>query len=138
MKQLKITLTGKQYALLEKMLSYANAQKLAMNKPIDGCELFTDIIDDLPKPTFSSLHYLNFGEENEKLNKALDYASDFMKEIVEMKVSQDISVSLINGIVIGYGDSLYYYNIGQKNNETYGRDDFENEKKKAQIKHGKI
>ena len=50
MKHLKITLTGKQYALLEKMLSYANAQKLAMNKPIDGCELFTDIIDDLISP----------------------------------------------------------------------------------------
>lgn len=50
MKKLKITLTGKQYALLEKMLSYANAQKLAMNKPIDGCELFTDIIDDLISP----------------------------------------------------------------------------------------
>ena len=112
------------------IIHYSKLTNYQIRKFIELNLKYTDIIDDLPKPTFSSLHYLNFGEENEKLNKALDYASDFMKEIVEMKVSQDISVSLINGIVIGYGDSLYYYNTGQKNNETYGRDDFENEKKK--------
>lgn len=112
------------------IIHYSKLTNYQIRKFIELNLKYTDIIDNLPKPSFSSLHYLNFGEENEKLNKVLDYTSDFMKEIVEMKVSQDIKLGLINGIVIGYGDSLYYYNTEQKNNENYGQNDFENEKKK--------
>ena len=46
----EITLDGKQYANLEKMLSFDNSQRLAMNQSINGYELFSDMIEDIYSP----------------------------------------------------------------------------------------
>ena len=46
----EITLDRKQYATIEKMLSRENAQHLAMNEPINGHELFSDMIKDIYSP----------------------------------------------------------------------------------------
>ena len=50
MKQFEAELNGRQYAMLEKMLSYDNAQRMAMNQPIRGCDLFSDMTEDIYAP----------------------------------------------------------------------------------------
>lgn len=50
MKVYEIELTGKQYARLEKMLTYENSQKLSMNQPINGYDFFGDMLDEIYSP----------------------------------------------------------------------------------------
>lgn len=50
MKIYETALDGRQYAKLEKMLVTDRAKNLAMNKPINGYELFSDMLDDLYAP----------------------------------------------------------------------------------------
>lgn len=50
MEHYRITLDRKQYAVLEKMLSYDNAQCLAMSQPISGYGLFSDMAEDIYSP----------------------------------------------------------------------------------------
>ena len=50
MKQYEAELDGRQYALLEKMLSHENAQRLAMDQPIRGRDLFSDMTEDIYAP----------------------------------------------------------------------------------------
>ena len=45
-----VTLNGKQYGMLEKMLSRDNAQRMAMNQAIDGQKLFAEMLDSIYSP----------------------------------------------------------------------------------------
>ena len=46
----EVTLNGKQYAMLEKMLCSNRAGCLARNKHINGYELFSDMLHDIYSP----------------------------------------------------------------------------------------
>lgn len=50
MKVCQITLNGRQYAMLEKMLCSSRAGQLAGNQHINGYELFSDMLDDICAP----------------------------------------------------------------------------------------
>ncbi|MDE6520603.1 MAG: hypothetical protein K2K91_09175 [Ruminococcus sp.] len=50
MKVYEIELNRKQYARLEKMLTYKNAGRLARNQPINGYELLSAVIEKLYSP----------------------------------------------------------------------------------------
>lgn len=50
MKICEVTLNGKQYGMLEKMLCGYRAGQLAQNQLINGHELFWDMIDDICAP----------------------------------------------------------------------------------------
>ena len=69
MKQYTIELNGKQYSILEKMLCYDNAQCIAMNQPIRGYDLFSDILDDIYSPVEDGWSTLDIvlQESDEKL-----------------------------------------------------------------------
>ncbi len=47
MKVYEIELNRKQYAKLEKMLTYENASKLARNQPINGYELLSAVLEEI-------------------------------------------------------------------------------------------
>ena len=66
----EITLDRKQYATIEKMLSRENAQHLAMNEPINGHELFSDMIEDIYSPVEDGWSTLDIvlQESTEKLD----------------------------------------------------------------------
>lgn len=69
MKQYLVELNGKQYSMIEKMLSYDNCQLLAINQPINGYELFSDMLDDIYTPVedgWSTLEIV-LNESEEKL-----------------------------------------------------------------------
>ena len=70
MKQYTIELNGKQYSILEKMLCYDNAQCLAMNQPVSGYDLFSDILDDIYSPVEDGWSTLDvvLQESTEKLD----------------------------------------------------------------------
>ena len=79
MKQYEIELNGRQYAVLEKMLSYDNAQRLAMNQSINGYEFFSDMLDEIYSPVedgWCTLQTL-LDEPDEKLN-LLRYITAFV------------------------------------------------------------
>lgn len=50
MKTYQVSLNGKQYGMLEKMLCSNRAGQLAMNQHINGYELFSDMLDDICSP----------------------------------------------------------------------------------------
>ena len=50
MKKYQVSLNGRQYGMLEKMLCSVRASQLARNQCINGYELFSDIIDDISSP----------------------------------------------------------------------------------------
>lgn len=50
MKIYEIELNRKQYARLEKMLTYDHASRLAMNQPINGYALLHDMIEEIYSP----------------------------------------------------------------------------------------
>lgn len=50
MKTYQVSLNGRQYGMLEKMLCSVRASQLARNQCINGYELFSDIIDDISSP----------------------------------------------------------------------------------------
>ena len=70
MKQYNIELSGKQYSILEKMLCYDNAQCLAMDQPINGYDLFSDILYDIYSPVEDGWSTLDIvlKESSEKLD----------------------------------------------------------------------
>lgn len=47
MRNYEITLTRKQYAMLEKMLTPDNAGRLARNQPINGYDLFQAVLEEI-------------------------------------------------------------------------------------------
>ncbi len=47
MKTYQVSLNGRQYSMLEKMLCSFRASQLAKNQCINGYELFSDMIDDI-------------------------------------------------------------------------------------------
>ncbi len=47
MKTYQVTLNGKQYGMLEKMLCSSRAGQLARNQHINGYELFSDMLHDI-------------------------------------------------------------------------------------------
>ena len=50
MKTYQVSLNGRQYSMLEKMLCSFRASQLAKNQCINGYELFSDMIDDISSP----------------------------------------------------------------------------------------
>lgn len=50
MKIYQVSLNGRQYGMLEKMLCQVRARELAMNQRINGCELFYDMLHDICTP----------------------------------------------------------------------------------------
>jgi hypothetical protein len=50
MKIYQVSLNGRQYSMLEKMLCSVRASQLAGNQCINGYELFFDMIDDISSP----------------------------------------------------------------------------------------
>lgn len=50
MKTYQVSLNGRQYGMLEKMLCSVRASQLARNQCINGYELFSDMIDDISSP----------------------------------------------------------------------------------------
>lgn len=50
MKTYQVSLSGRQYSMLEKMLCSHRASRLAGNQCINGYELFSDMIDDIVSP----------------------------------------------------------------------------------------
>ena len=50
MKTYQVSLNGKQYGMLEKMLCSGRAEQLARNQLINGYELFSDMLDDICSP----------------------------------------------------------------------------------------
>lgn len=70
MKIVEVTLNGKQYSLLEKMLCTNRANQLARNQAINGDELFYDLFEYLCAPVangWSSLEIL-LTESDEELD----------------------------------------------------------------------
>ncbi len=47
MKTYQVTLNGKQYGMLEKMLCSSRAGQLVRNQHINGYELFSDMLHDI-------------------------------------------------------------------------------------------
>ena len=47
MKTYQVSLNGKQYGMLEKMLCWSRAAQLAMNQHINGYELFSDMLYEI-------------------------------------------------------------------------------------------
>jgi len=82
-KTYEVTLNGRQYAMLEKMLYSNRARQLAMNQLINGYELFSDMLDDICAPatdgwcTFEDLFSTALNEPG----KELDFLR-FMTKIV--------------------------------------------------------
>ena len=66
----EIVLDLHQYAIIEKMLSRENSQRLAMNQSINGKELFSDMIEDIYSPVEDGWSTLDFvlQESTEKLD----------------------------------------------------------------------
>ena len=50
MKTYQVSLNGKQYGMLEKMLCWSRAAQLAMNQHINGYELFSDMLYEIDSP----------------------------------------------------------------------------------------
>lgn len=50
MKTYQVSLNGKQYGMLEKMLCSSRAEQLAKNQHINGYELFSDMLNDICSP----------------------------------------------------------------------------------------
>lgn len=50
MKIYQVSLNGRQYSMLEKMLCSYRASQLARNQRINGYELFSDMLDDISSP----------------------------------------------------------------------------------------
>ncbi len=50
MKTYQVSLNGKQYGMLEKMLCSSRAGQLAKNQHINGYELFSDMLNDICSP----------------------------------------------------------------------------------------
>ena len=50
MKTYQVSLNGKQYGMLEKMLCSGRAEQLARNQLINGYELFSDMLNDICSP----------------------------------------------------------------------------------------
>ena len=50
MKTYQVSLNGKQYGMLEKMLCSSRAEQLAKNQYINGYELFSDMLHDICSP----------------------------------------------------------------------------------------
>ena len=50
MKTYQVSLNGRQYSMLEKMLCSFRASQLSKNQCINGYELFSDMIDDISSP----------------------------------------------------------------------------------------
>lgn len=50
MKIYQVSLNGKQYGMLEKMLCSSRAGQLAKNQHINGYELFSDLLNDICSP----------------------------------------------------------------------------------------
>lgn len=50
MKTYQVSLSGRQYGMLEKMLCSYRAGQLARNQCINGYELFSDMLDDISSP----------------------------------------------------------------------------------------
>ncbi len=50
MKTYQVSLNGKQYGMLEKMLCWSRAAQLAMNQHINGYELFSDMLYEIGSP----------------------------------------------------------------------------------------
>lgn len=70
MKQYNIELNGKQYAILEKMLSYDNSRCLSMNQYINGYGLFSEVLKDIYSPVEDGWSTLDvvLQESGEKLD----------------------------------------------------------------------
>ncbi len=70
MKEYEIFLTGKQYAVLEKMLSSENAGLLARNQSMDGRDFFQDILEEVYCPVEDGWCTLKMllAEPDKKLN----------------------------------------------------------------------
>lgn len=69
MKIYEVVLDGRKYSKLEKMLVPVRAKKLAMNQPINGYELFSDVIDNLYAPVIDGWSTLEIAlsESDDKL-----------------------------------------------------------------------
>ncbi len=50
MKTYQVSLNGKQYGMLEKMLCSSRAGQLAKNQHINGYELFSDMLNEIYLP----------------------------------------------------------------------------------------
>lgn len=60
MRTYQVVLNGRQYAMLEKMLCSDRAGKLAKNQPINGYELFSDMLRDIYAPVADGWSTLEF------------------------------------------------------------------------------
>lgn len=90
MKQYTIELNGKQYSILEKMLCYDNAQCLAMNQPVSGYDLFSDILDDIYSPVEDGWSTLDvvLQESTEKLGLLRAMTAIIFPEDIDYFVKQ--------------------------------------------------
>ena len=86
----EITLDWRQYAIIEKMLSRDNSQRLAMNQSINGQELFSDMIEDIYMPVedgWSTLEIV-LQESTEKLDLLRAMTSLVYPEDIDFFVNQ--------------------------------------------------
>lgn len=86
----EITLDWRQYAIIEKMLSRVNSQRLAMNQSINGQELFSDMIEDIYMPVedgWSTLEIV-LQESTEKLDLLRAMTSLVYPEDIDFFVNQ--------------------------------------------------
>ncbi len=65
MKTFEVTLNGKQYAMLERMLCSYRARQLAMNQCINGYDLFSDILHDICAPALKFMTKIVFPEDED-------------------------------------------------------------------------
>ncbi len=74
MKTYEVTLNGRQYAMLEKMLCSYRARQLSMNQRINGYELFSDMLDDICAPvtdgwcTYEDIFFTALNEPDQQLD----------------------------------------------------------------------
>lgn len=111
------------------LINTAKNSNFQLRKLIDLYLNNKEYLEQLKNIKSEGIEHISFGEEDDNVIKAVDYAYEFIKSISERKIEQDIDKSVLDGIVIGYKNSLFYYHNTTKN-ESYDKVIYDKEKNK--------
>ena len=112
------------------LINTAKSSNVQLRRFIDLYLNNKKFLEQLNNLKSDGVEHVSFGEEDENVKKAIDNAYEYIKSINDRTFDQDIEHSMIDGIVLGYKNSLFYYHTNTERNQSYDKETFEKEKHK--------
>lgn len=112
------------------LINTAKSSNVQLRRFIDLYLNNKKFLEQLNNLKSDGVEHVSFGEEDENVKKAIDNAYEYIKSINDRTFDQDLEHSMIDGIVLGYKNSLFYYHTNTERNQSYDKETFEKEKHK--------